>query len=167
MDLPYFHYQKDFNMNTFWNKISGDQRYDASNSKGTVIGNPCIRVAQRLLAYGLFARDDSLNVCLSELYFLYSMLQGGRLDLGLFLVSRLNSVATSSTQMIMIQGLITPIARLIAILLNPNDRVPGFKWLNLAAFEQMYFCKVEDGRVYYIYPGNCLMPPLMLTKPLS
>ena len=77
MDLPCRHVPKEFNPNAFWNEISGNYWYDTSNSKGTVIRNPYIRVAQRLLAYGLFAREDSLNMPrLSELYFLHSMLQG-------------------------------------------------------------------------------------------
>ena len=81
MDLPYRHVSKEFNPNAFWHELSEDHRYDISNSKGTIIRYPGIRLAQRLLACGLFAREDSLNVPrLSELYLLYTLLQGDRLD---------------------------------------------------------------------------------------
>ena len=73
MDLPCRHVRKEFNPNTFWHDLSRDYRYDTSNSKGTTIRNPYIRIAQRLLAYDLFAREDTLNVPrLFDLYFLYS-----------------------------------------------------------------------------------------------
>jgi len=62
MDLPYCYVYKEFNLNTFWYELFGDYRYDTSNYKGTIIWNPCIHVAQWLLACGLFAREDSLNV---------------------------------------------------------------------------------------------------------
>jgi len=79
------------------NEISEDYQCDISNFEGTVIRNPYIRVAQRLLTCGLFAREDSLNVPhQSELYFLYSMPQGNRLNPSSFLVNQLHSVATSS-----------------------------------------------------------------------
>jgi len=104
-------------------------------------------------------REDSLNVsCRSKLYFFYSMLQGGRLDLGSFLVNQLHSAFTSSAQRIVIGGLITPIARFVRILLNLDDRVFGSKWLNLVAFEQMMFSNVEVRHFRCIYPRSHLMP---------
>ena len=72
---------------------------------------------------------------LSELYFLYSMLEGDRIDLGSLLVNQSYSAATSSAHRIVIGGLITPIARLVGVEPNPDDRVVGSEWLNLAAFE--------------------------------
>jgi len=88
MKLPYQHVHKEFNLNVFWNEIFGDHQYDTSNSKGTIIRNPCIQVAQRLLACGLFVREDSFNVSrLSKLYLFNSMLQSDYLDLGLSLVN--------------------------------------------------------------------------------
>ena len=81
MDRSYHHVPKEFNLNAFWYEISKNYRYDTSNSKGTVAQNSYICVAQRLLACGLFAKEDSLNVPhRSELYFLYSMLEGDRID---------------------------------------------------------------------------------------
>jgi len=62
------------------------------------------------------------------------------------LVNQLYSVATSSTHRIVIEGLISPVATLIGVELNPDDRVVGLEWLNLAAFEEMKFCNV-DGRI--------------------
>jgi len=68
MDLIYQHVPKEFNSNEFWYDLLGDHRYDTSNFKGKVIGSSYIHVAQWLLACGLFAGDDSVNVtCLSEL----------------------------------------------------------------------------------------------------
>jgi len=41
---------------------------------------------------------------------------------------------------------------------NPDDRVSGSERLDKAAFELMGFCKVEVGRLCWIYPGGRLMP---------
>ena len=88
MNLPYLHVPKEFNPNAFWYELFGDHQYDTSNSKGTVIRNPCIRVTQWLLACGFFAKEDSLNVSsLSELYVLYNMLKGDHIDPGSFFVN--------------------------------------------------------------------------------
>jgi len=60
-------------------------------------------VAQQLIACGLFAREDSLNVpCLCELYFLFSILEGDSIDHGSFLVNQLYIAATSSAHRIVI-----------------------------------------------------------------
>ena len=75
------------------------------------------------------------------------MLQGNRLEPGSSLVNQLHSATTNSTQRIVLGGFIIPIVRPVRIELNPNDRLPGSKWLNLAAFEQMKFFKVEVGRI--------------------
>jgi len=99
-------------------------------------------MAQHFLAYGLFVREDSLNVPrMSELYFLYSMLEGDPIDLGSFLVNQLRSVATSSIHNIVNGAFITPIAGLVVVEPNPDDIVTCSKRLNLAAFEHMKFCK--------------------------
>ena len=134
-------------------------QYDASHSKDTIIINSCIRVAQRVIAYELFAREDDLNVSrLSVPYFLHSMLQGTRIDPGSFFSNQLLSAATSSTKRIVIGGLTTPIVRSAGIEPNPDDRVSGYKRLALATFEQMKFCMMERGRICWIYLGNRLMP---------
>jgi len=62
MDLSNRQVPREFNPNAFWGELSGSVRYSTSSSKCTHIRNPCIRVAQRILACSLFARDDGLNV---------------------------------------------------------------------------------------------------------
>ena len=46
---------------------------------------------------------------------------------------------------------------LVGVKSHPNDRVTGSKRLHLAAFEQIKFCKVDGGRICWIYPGNRLI----------
>jgi len=94
---------------------------------------------------------------LFELYFLHNMLEGDPIDPVSFFVNQLYSAVISSAHRIVIGGLITSIARLVGVELNPDDRVVGLEWLNLAAFEQMKFYKVDGGRICWIYPGNKLM----------
>ena len=82
-------------------------------------------MAQRLLACGLFAREDSLNVpCLLELYFSYSMLQGDRLDPGSFLVSQLHSATTSSTERIVIGVSLPLLLGLLVLTQTPMIEFP-------------------------------------------
>jgi len=82
LDLRWRCVPQEFNLNAFWYEIMWDYRYNTSTRKCTFIRNPCIQVAQWMLACGIFARDDTLNVSrLSELYFLSYMINGGRSDL--------------------------------------------------------------------------------------
>ena len=70
MDLSHHQVSRKFNPNAFWGELSGSFRHSASSSKCTHIRNPCIRVAQFILACSLFAQNVSLNVLrLSKLYF--------------------------------------------------------------------------------------------------
>jgi len=86
MDLPNRQVPHEFNPNAFWGELLGSVRYNTSLARYTHTRNPCIRVAQRILAYCFFARDDSLNVLrLSELYFLSYMLDGVQFEPGSFL----------------------------------------------------------------------------------
>jgi len=135
---------QEFNLNDFWHTIIGNYQYDASHFKGIIIRNRCIRLAQRVLAFGLFAWKDSLNVPhLFELYFLHSMLQWIYMDPISFLANQLLNASTISAKRIVLAGFIIPMAR------------P--KRLALAAFEQMKFFTVDGGRTCWIYPGNRLL----------
>ena len=62
---------------------------------------------------------------LSELYFLYSMLEDGQIDPRSFLINQLYSAAISFEHRIVIRGLITPIVRLVGVEPNPDNRVVG------------------------------------------
>jgi len=116
--------------------------------KCTHIRNPCIRVAQHILACSLFVRDDSLNVPrLPQLYFLSCMLDVIQLDPGSFLTRQLHSATVSTKGRIFISGIITTIARFLGVEPNLEDRVSGSERLAQAAFEIMNFCKVEADRL--------------------
>ena len=55
-------------------------------------------------------------------------------------------------------ALLLPIAVLVGVQPNPDDRVVGLEKLNSAAFEQMKFYKLDSRHIYWIYHGNRLMP---------
>jgi len=124
MDLSHHQVPRKFNPNAFWGELSWSVRYSTSSSKYTHIRNPCIGVAQRILACSLFARDDSLNILrLSELNFLSYMLDGHQLNLGSFLVRQLHSATVSTIGRIVIGGIITTIARFLGVESNPEDLI--------------------------------------------
>ena len=95
------------------------------------------------------------------------MLQGDRLDLDLSLVNQLTSAATSSTHSIVTGGLFILITRSIGMEMNPDDRVPGSERLNLAAFEQMKFCKEKMSIFVGFTLGTISCLNLMSIEPLS
>jgi len=154
-----------FNLNAFWLEITRNSNYNTSSCKCTQIRNPCLQVAQRILATGLFARDNSVNVPrLSKLYFLSCMLYGQRLNSGSFLAHQLYSGATSTKGRIVIKGIITSIARFLRVEPNPDDRVSGSERLDKAAFELTGFCHIEAGRLCWIFPGGWLMRLLNIER---
>jgi len=149
----------EFNPNAFWDELSRSFRYSTSSSKCTHIRNPCIRVAQRILACSLFAQDDSMNVPrLFEFYFLACMLDGDQLDPGLFLARQLHSATVSTKGRIVIGGIATTIVRFLEVEPKPEDRVSRSERLDQGALEIMNFCKVETGCLRWIYPGDRLLP---------
>jgi len=60
--------------------------------------------------------------------------------------------------MIVIRALINSIARLVGVEPNTDDRVAGSERLNMGAFEQMKFFKIDGGHICWIYPDNRLIP---------
>ena len=73
------------------------------------------------------------------------MLEDDRTDVGSFFVNQSYSAATSPAHRIVIGGLITSVVKIVGVEPNPDDRVAGSEQLNLAAFEQMKFCRVDGG----------------------
>ena len=86
------------------------------------------------------------------------MLESVQLDPGSFLARQLHSAAVSTKGRIVIDGIITIIAKFLGAEPNPEDRVSGSERLDQADFEIMNFCKVEAGRLCWIYPGDRLLP---------
>ena len=110
------------------------------------------------MACSLFTQDDSLNVQrLSELYFLSCMLDGDQLGPGSFLARQLHSANISTKGRVVIGGIITTIARFLSVESNLENRVSGSERLDQAAFEIMNICKVEAGRLCWIYLGDRLL----------
>ena len=110
------------------------------------------------MAYCFFAWDDSLNVPrLSELYVLSCTLDDIQLHPSSFLAKQLHSTTVSDKGRIVIGGIVTTIARFLSIESHPEDRVSRSKRLDQVAFEIMNFCKVEAGRLYWIYPRDRLL----------
>jgi len=68
-----------------------------------------------------------------------------------------HSWSITSAHTIVIKGFITLIARLVGAEPNPNDIIACSERLNLVAFKQMKFSKVDSGRICWIYLGNQLM----------
>jgi len=86
------------------------------------------------------------------------MLDAVPLDPSSFLTRQLHSAAVTIKGRIVIGGIVTTIARFLGVKLNPEDRVSRFERLDKAAFEIMNFCKVEAGRLCWIYLGDQLLP---------
>jgi len=85
------------------------------------------------------------------------MMNGEWIDTASLLARQLYSVAISTASRKFIGGFVTSIFRSLEVEPNLEDRVFGSKRLDKAAFEQVNFCKVEDGRLCWIYPGDQLM----------
>jgi len=62
LDLTLRKVPRQFNPNAFWFEIAGNYNYNTSSCKCTQIRNLCIRVAQHIMALGIFAKDGSVNI---------------------------------------------------------------------------------------------------------
>ena len=86
------------------------------------------------------------------------MLDSVHLDPGSFLARQLYSVAISNKDRIVIGGIVTTIVRFLGAEPNPGDRVFRSERLDQTVFKIMNICKVEADCVYWIYPGDRLLP---------
>jgi len=81
------------------------------------------------------------------------------------LARQLYSAAVSTKGRIIIGGIVATTTRFLGIKPNPEDRISGSEWLDQAAFEIVNFCKVEAGRLCWIYAGKgtgfCHFPMLI------
>jgi len=73
------------------------------------------------------------------------------------LARQLYSAAVITKGRTVICGIIITITRFLGVKPNPDDRVSGSERLDRAAFELMNFCKVEAGRLCWIYPDDRLL----------
>ena len=83
---------------------------------------------------------------------------------GSFLAHQLYSAVTSTKGRIAIVGIITLIVRFLGIEPNLDDGVSGSERLDKPTFELMVFCRLEGGRLCWIYPGGRLMPLLNIER---
>ena len=81
-----------------------------------------------------------------------------QLNPGSFLARQLYGATVSSKGRIVIGGIVTTIARFLDIEPVHEDRISGSEWLDQANFEIMNLCKVKTGHLYWIYPGDRLLP---------
>jgi len=90
------------------------------------------------------------------------MLNGDSIDPGAFLACQLYRAAVSTKGKIVIGGRITSIVRFLGIESNSEDRVSESEWLDKASFVLMSFCKIETGRMCWIYLRDdlCRLPIL-------
>jgi len=88
------------------------------------------------------------------------MLDGVQLDPGSFLTRQLHSAAISTNGRIVIGRIITTTARFLGVEPNLEDKVFAPERLDQTAFEIMNFCKVEVGRLCWIYPKDQPFPLL-------
>jgi len=70
----------------------------------------------------------------------------------------LHSAIVSTKDRIVIDEIVTTIARFFGVEPDPEDRVSGSERFDQAAFEIMNFYKVEAARLCWIYHGDRLLP---------
>ncbi|GAB2296237.1 hypothetical protein Dimus_038411 [Dionaea muscipula] len=94
-----------------WTRLTGLHQYSPKTSKSSLIRNPCFRYAQRVMAHTIFGRGDSVGVPRrAELFLLWAMFSGHRVDSAAFLARQLASVATKKSGDIAIGGFVTALA---------------------------------------------------------
>ena len=100
---------EDFPIKQFWEDISGFHKYIVVGAKASVIQNPCIRYAQKGLAYTMFSRGDNTGVAtMRELFFLYAMLNNEFINATPFVADFLGKVGRATSGGIFVGGVSSP-----------------------------------------------------------
>lgn len=84
--------------------------YCANKSKNLFLRNPCLKFLHTFLAYAFSGRKDASNILTrTELFFLWCMVSGHKLNFGLWLVTQVSSVLSYSRTLI-ISSVITSLS---------------------------------------------------------
>ncbi|KAL0440152.1 UNVERIFIED_CONTAM: hypothetical protein Slati_2498200 [Sesamum latifolium] len=111
-------YRDEFKPNELWRHYSVDPEcYYPSRSKAMYLKEPVLKFAHRFLAFNFSGRRDNSGICIkAELFFLWCMRRGIKVNLGYWLATQMQSTLTKKRPLIL-----GPYITLIAINLGILD----------------------------------------------
>ena len=134
-----------------WEDMSVDmQRYDPSRSRSSFLEDPSARYVQRLLAYSYSGRKDSSGIIpRPELFFLWCMKNGFKVNLGCWLVAQFKTVMAKKNKPLILGSYITHLAVQLGVLnLQDHDLhlACDMEYLTADRLEKMGVLELVDGR---------------------
>ncbi|KAL2228807.1 UNVERIFIED_CONTAM: hypothetical protein Sindi_1860400 [Sesamum indicum] len=120
-------YRDDFNPFKEWRKLSTDPlAYHPSRSKIHYLKSPVLKLVHRFLAFNFSGRRDTSGICSkAELFFLWCMLHGIKVNLGFWLATQFQS-SINRNRALILGSYITLIA------INLGVFRPSFHYLHIA-----------------------------------
>ncbi|XP_042388061.1 uncharacterized protein LOC121980164 [Zingiber officinale] len=113
-------------------KVNGATAQVTEENTAVQISNTPVLVAVRFMANTIFGRGDSVGVArLSELQFLWAMINDVKIDSGAHLVRHFVKIGNSSTGVIVIGGLLTKIALALGCELDGLETCPDVRTQDL------------------------------------
>ncbi|XP_042405116.1 uncharacterized protein LOC121995443 [Zingiber officinale] len=113
-------------------KVNGTTAQVTEENTAVQISNTPVLVAVRFMANTIFGRGDSVGVArLSELQFLWAMINDVKIDSGAHLVRHFVKIGNSSTGVIVIGGLLTKIALALGCELDGLETCPDVRTQDL------------------------------------
>lgn len=89
-----------------------DGAFYSSKTKGSVLTTPALRICHRILAYNLFGkRDSSSSLSQQEVYILWCITKGRKLNFGGFATAHLHIVLSKSMQRLSLSHMVTVCAQ--------------------------------------------------------
>ena len=147
-----------------WEDMSVDmQRYDPSRSRSSFLEDPSARYVQRLLAYSYSGRKDSSGIISRpELFFLWCMKNGFKVNLGCWLAAQFKSVMAKKNKPLILGSYITHLAVQLGVLnLQDHDLhlACNMEYLTADRLEKMGVLELVDGHYRFVPPGPPRAPP--------
>ena len=147
-----------------WEDMSVDQqRYDPSRSRSSFLKDPSARYVQRFLAYSYSGRKDSSGILSRpEFFFLWSMKNNIKVNLGCWLAAQFKTVLTKKNKPLILGSYITHLATQLGVLsLEDHDLHLAFEMelLDVNCLEKMGVVeRLPNGFHQFIPPGPVRAP---------
>ncbi|XP_021650013.2 uncharacterized protein LOC110642325 isoform X1 [Hevea brasiliensis] len=155
------HIPKDFDMEFAWSMLTNTANYNASASKSTKLTNPAFRYLHRFMSHSIFGRGESTGVVSrNELFFLWAMETGQRVNTGYWLSNQFSHVARGNGK-IVVGGLITAISVHFGFVGKAHRlmHLIGDDRIDLELLHMMKMC-VREGGVYCLVDENGIKIPM-------
>jgi hypothetical protein len=129
----------DYELQSFWGRISGDPNCEPEDRVSTQIHNPAIRYFHMILAHTIFAKPEpDTSVSKQELFIMFCAFQGRPVNIATFMLANFDKISNNMNRSVNMGGFVTFLAKKIGLQTRLDQIVPfgtpyasGFRYMDV------------------------------------